>query len=136
VVGGAATEDTSGSRCLDRTGLRADHRHDRAVSLRQAGVALVQLEDSSEPATVGAYHQTGEFDLRFLLMEAAQVTVRGVPEWRSQYLNLMMRRGRKIARLRWPSKLAVRLSGRREVYTTPSWAAIANGTFGEQKFVI
>ena len=27
--------------------------------------------------------------LRFLLVEAAQVTVRGLPEWRSKYLHLM-----------------------------------------------
>jgi len=35
--------------------------------------------------------------LRFLLVEAAQVTVRSLPEWRSKYVHLMMRRGRKIA---------------------------------------
>jgi hypothetical protein len=36
--------------------------------------------------------------LRFLLVEAAQVTVRSLPEWRSKYLHLMMRRGRKTAK--------------------------------------
>jgi hypothetical protein len=36
--------------------------------------------------------------LRFLLVEAAQLTVRSVPEWRSKYFHLMMRRGRKIAK--------------------------------------
>ena len=35
--------------------------------------------------------------LRFLLVEAAQVTVRSLPEWRSKYFYLAMRRGRKIA---------------------------------------
>jgi hypothetical protein len=40
---------------------------------------------------------------------AAQVTVRCVPEWRSQYLDLMMRRGRKIAKVAMARKLAVRL---------------------------
>jgi DNA-binding XRE family transcriptional regulator len=43
------------------------------------------------------------------LVEAAQVTVRSVPEWRSQYLHLMMRRGRKIAKVAMARKLAVRL---------------------------
>ena len=33
--------------------------------------------------------------LRFLMVEASQVTVRSLPEWRSKYFHLMMRRGRK-----------------------------------------
>jgi len=44
-----------------------------------------------------------------LLVEAAQVTARSVPEWRSQYFHLMMRRGRKIAKVALARKLAVRL---------------------------
>jgi len=32
--------------------------------------------------------------LRFLLVEAAQVTVRSDPEWRSKYFHLAMRRSR------------------------------------------
>jgi len=44
--------------------------------------------------------------LRFLLVEAAQVTSRTIPEWRSKYIHLTMRRGRKIAMVR---KLATRL---------------------------
>ena len=47
--------------------------------------------------------------MRFLLVEAAQVTVRSVPEWRSKYLHLMMRRGRKTAKVAMARKLAVRL---------------------------
>jgi hypothetical protein len=47
--------------------------------------------------------------LRFLLVEAAQVTVRSVPEWRSKYLHLMMRRGRKTAKVAMARRLAVRL---------------------------
>jgi transposase len=35
--------------------------------------------------------------------------VRSVPEWRSQYLHLMMRRGRKTAKVAMARKLAVRL---------------------------
>jgi transposase len=57
---------------------------------------------------------TGELDerrlhqiLRFLLVEAAQVTVRSLPEWRSRYFHLMMRRGRKIAKVAMARRLAV-----------------------------
>ena len=44
--------------------------------------------------------------VRFLLVEAAQVTVRSLPEWRSQYLRLMMRRGRKTAKVAMARRLA------------------------------
>ena len=47
--------------------------------------------------------------LRFLLVEAAQVTARSIPEWRSKYFHLAMRRGRKIAKVAMARKLAVRL---------------------------
>ena len=47
--------------------------------------------------------------LRFLLVEAAQVTVRSLPGWRSKYCHLTMRRGRKIAKIAMARRLAVRL---------------------------
>ena len=47
--------------------------------------------------------------MRFLLVEAAQVTVRSLPEWRSKYLHLMMRRGRKTAKVAMARRLAVHL---------------------------
>jgi transposase len=47
--------------------------------------------------------------LRFLLVEAAQVTVRSDPEWRSKYFHLAMRRGRKIAKIAMARRLAVRM---------------------------
>jgi hypothetical protein len=47
--------------------------------------------------------------LRFLLVEAAQVTVRCHPEWRSKFFHLAMRRGRKIAKVAMARKLAVHL---------------------------
>ena len=47
--------------------------------------------------------------LHFLLVEAAQVTVRSLPEWRSKYFHLAMRRGRKIATVAMARRLAVRL---------------------------
>ena len=42
-------------------------------------------------------------------MEAAQVAVRSLPEWRSKYFHLAMRRGRKIAKVAMARKLAIRL---------------------------
>jgi transposase len=47
--------------------------------------------------------------LRFLLVEAAQVTVRSFPEWRGKYFHLVMRRGRKIAKVAMARRLAVRM---------------------------
>jgi len=47
--------------------------------------------------------------VRFLLVEVAQVTVRSLPEWRSQYFRLMMRRGRKTAKVAMARRLAMRL---------------------------
>ena len=47
--------------------------------------------------------------LRFLLVEAAQATVRSDPEWRRQFLHLAMRRERAIAKVAMARKLAVRL---------------------------
>jgi hypothetical protein len=42
-------------------------------------------------------------------VEAAQVTVRIQPEWRSRFFLLAMRRGRKIVKVAMVRKLAVRL---------------------------
>ena len=47
--------------------------------------------------------------LRFLLVEAAQVTARSLPEWRSKYFHLVMRRGRKIAKVAMARRLAFAL---------------------------
>jgi transposase len=65
-------------------------------------LGLVPLEESSgNRRRLGHITKQGSSMLRFLLVEAAQVTVRSVPEWRSQYLHLMMRRGRKTAKVPW-----------------------------------
>jgi transposase len=73
-------------------------------------LGLVPLEDSSgNRRRLGHITKQGSSMMRFLLVEAAQVTVRSVPEWRSKYLHLMMRRGRKIAKVAMARKLAVRL---------------------------
>jgi transposase len=73
-------------------------------------LGLVPLEDSSgNRRRLGHITKQGNSLLRFLLVEAAQVTVRSVPEWRSKYLHLMMRRGRKTAKVAMARRLAVRL---------------------------
>ena len=73
-------------------------------------LGLVPLEDSSgNRRRLGHITKQGNALLRFLLVEAAQVTARSLPEWRSQYLHLTIRRGRKIAKVAMARKLAVRL---------------------------
>jgi transposase len=73
-------------------------------------LGLVPLEDSSgSRRRLGHITKQGNSLLRFLLVEAAQVTVRTIPEWRSKYFHLSMRRGRKIAKVAMARKLAVRL---------------------------
>jgi len=73
-------------------------------------LGLVPLEESSgERRRLGHITKQGNSLLRFLLVEAAQVTVRSDPEWRSKYFHLAMRRGRKIAKVAMARRLAVRL---------------------------
>ena len=75
-----------------------------------AYLGLVPLEDSSgERRRLGHITKQGNSLLRFLLVEAAQVSSRTIPEWRSKYIHLTMRRGRKIAKVAMARKLAVRL---------------------------
>jgi transposase len=73
-------------------------------------LGLVPLEDSSgNRRRLGHITKQGNSLLRFLLVEAAQVTARSLPEWRSKYCHLTLRRGRKIAKVALARKLAVRL---------------------------
>src|SRR5215831_18278863 len=73
-------------------------------------LGFVPLEESSgERRRLGHITKQGNSLLRFLLVEAAQATTRTVPEWRSKYIHLMMRRGRKIAKVAMARKLAIRL---------------------------
>jgi transposase len=73
-------------------------------------VGLVPLEDSSgSRRRLGPITKPGNSLVRFLLVEAAQVTVRSDPAWRSKYHHLMMRRGRKIAKVAMARRLAVRM---------------------------
>src|SRR6185312_15185795 len=56
-------------------------------------LGLVPLEDSSgNRRRLGHITKQGNSLLRFLLVEAAQVTVRSLPEWRRKYVHLTMRR--------------------------------------------
>ena len=66
-------------------------------------------ESSGERRRLGHISKQGNSLLRFLLVEAAQVTVRSDPEWRSKYFYLAMRRGRKIAKIAMARRLAVHL---------------------------
>jgi transposase len=73
-------------------------------------VGLVPLEESSgQRRRLGHITKQGNSLLRFLLVEAAQVTVRRDPEWRSKYFHLALRRGRKIAKVALARRLAVRM---------------------------
>src|SRR5579864_2383308 len=73
-------------------------------------LGLVPLEDSSgNRRRLGHITKQGSSMMRFLLVEAAQVTVRSLPEWRRQYFHLMMRRGRKTAKVAMARRLAIRL---------------------------
>jgi len=73
-------------------------------------LGLVPLEDSSgQRRRLGHITKQGNSLLRFLLVEAAQVTVRSDQGWRNKYFHLAMRRGRKIAKVAMARRLAVRL---------------------------
>jgi transposase len=73
-------------------------------------VGLVPEENSSgDRRRLGHISKQGNVLLRFLLVEAAQVTVRSHPEWRSTFFHLALRRGRKIAKVAMARKLAVHL---------------------------
>src|ERR1700733_6264715 len=73
-------------------------------------LGLVPSEESSgDRRRLGHISKQGNTLLRFLLVEAAQGTVRSLPEWRSKYFHLAMRRGRKIAKVAMARKLAIHL---------------------------
>jgi transposase len=73
-------------------------------------VGLVPSEESSgDRRRLGHISKQGNSLLRFLLVEAAQVTVRTDPDWRRRFLHLALRRERRIAKIAMARKLAVRL---------------------------
>ena len=73
-------------------------------------LGLVPLEESSgNRRRLGHITKQGNALLRFLLVEAAQVSARSIPEWRNKYFHLMMRRGGKIAKVAMARRLAVQM---------------------------
>jgi len=73
-------------------------------------IGLVPCEESSgDRRRLGHISKQGNSLLRYLLVEAAQVTVRNQVQWRSKFFHLAMRRGRKIAKVAMARKLAVQL---------------------------
>jgi len=87
----------------DGTGVRVGDWNARnaftAASKSPAMLGLVPSEESSgDRRRLGHISNQGNSLLRYLLVEAAQVTVRSQPHWRSKFFHLAMRRGRKIAR--------------------------------------
>jgi transposase len=73
-------------------------------------LGLAPLEDSSgNRRRLGHTTKQGSSTLRFLLVEADQVTVRSITERRSKYSHLMMCRGRKSAKVAMALRLAIRL---------------------------
>jgi transposase len=73
-------------------------------------IGLIPCEDSSAGhQRLGHISKQGNSLLRFLLVEAAQTTVRVDPGWRRRYLHLAMRRERRIAKVAMARKLAVGL---------------------------
>jgi transposase len=73
-------------------------------------LGLVPLEESSgNRRRLGHITKQGNALLRFLLVEAAQLSARSIPEWRSKYFHLAMRRGRKIAKVAMARRLAVQM---------------------------
>src|SRR5512146_1633822 len=73
-------------------------------------LGLVPTEESSgERRHLGHISKQGNTLLRFLLVAAAQITVRSDPDWRRRYLHLAMRRERAVAKIAMARMLGVRL---------------------------
>src|SRR6058998_1546853 len=73
-------------------------------------VGLIHSEAPSAGCRrLGHITKQGNTLLRFLLVEAAQATVRCEPEWRRRFMHLALRRDRRIAKVAMARKLAVRM---------------------------
>jgi len=66
-------------------------------------------ESSGERRRLGHISKQGSSLLRFLLVEAAQATVRSDSQWRRRFVHLALRRERRIAKVAMARMLAVRL---------------------------
>jgi transposase len=70
---------------VNRSGLRADHRGSRWLSLWEANCQLSGARAAGrlqrKTATAGAHQKQGSSILRFVLVEAAHVAAASLPEW-------------------------------------------------------
>ena len=111
--GDAAVGDASRRGSADGVSVRVSDWNSRTLSLRETDCQLCGTgsigELSGDRRRLGHISKQGNALLRFLLVEAAQVTVRSQPDWRSTFFHLAMRRGRKIAKVAMARKLAVHL---------------------------
>ena len=111
--GDAAVGDASRRGSADGFSVRVSDWNSRTLSLRETDCQLCGTgpseESSGDRRRLGHISKQGNVLLRFLLVEAAQVTVRSQPDWRSTFFHLAMRRGRKIAKVAMARKLAVHL---------------------------
>src|ERR1700737_1143491 len=85
---------------------------DRFCCGKQIGsyVGMIPSEDSSGgKQRLGHISKQGNSLLRFLLVEAAQAAARSNPDWRRQYLHLVLRRHKSIAKVAMGRRLGVRL---------------------------
>ena len=111
--GSAAVENPPWGRATDRTGLRADYREGRSVSVWQAdrelsGTGAVGRFER-EPATTRTYHQTGEFDVALLVGGSGASDGAQPPGMAQPVRPPDDEAGRKIAKVAMARKLAVRL---------------------------
>ena len=106
-------DDPSWSGSADRTGFRVDHRESGSVSVWQADRRLLGVSAVGglewQSAATGAYHQTGEFDVALLARGSGSGHSSQPSGMARKYFHLMMRRGRKIAKVAMARRLAIRL---------------------------
>src|SRR5206468_3556973 len=109
--GSKTADDASRGACVDCTCIHSHHRRRFGCGKQVASyLGLVPLEDSSgDRRRLGHITKQGSSMMRFLLVEAAQTTVRSLPEWRGKYFHLMQRRGRSTAKVAMARTLAIRL---------------------------
>ena len=111
---GAALADASRSGCADGAGVRADHRESGSVSVWQADRELSGTGAvggfERESATAGTHHANKATRCCVSCWwKRRKLRCAAIPEWRSKYFHLAMRRGRKIAKVAMARRLAVRL---------------------------
>jgi len=101
----AHAEDPSRSGAADGTGVRAESSRERiGFSVASRSRAIWDWCRWKTRAGIGddsAISRNKETLYYVSAGGTGQVTVRSLPEWRSKYVHLTMRRGRKIAKVAW-----------------------------------